>query len=229
MHVEPNSHFYTMLEQLITSIELDIQWHAVKKLKGDNQIENDDYPVVDMYEPLTPEYLIIGLCNSQKHGYEIKFNPKNIKEKHTGVYFGDIAGMKEYLRIYRDNLEPNWTLKNFKEILEESINNGYNLDNGIKMERTEVYKCLDTERDYQDLKWSTRRTLDGTPDEEKPPAEWISYIEYHVSAAKNEVYVLDTPAALAHVRKVAALAVRCLELHGCPERVIPEELLSEQE
>jgi len=112
--------------------------------------------------------------------------------------------------------------------LNNTLNNGYNLNNGIKMERTEVYKCLDTERDYQDLRWSTRRTADGTPDEEKPPAEWINYIEYHVTAAKNEVYKLDTEEALAHVRKVAALAVRCLELHGCPEREIPDELLNGQ-
>ena len=224
VHTVPNSHFYTRLEQLITSIEFDIKWQEERE----ERIKTADHPIVDMYEPLTPEYLIIGLCNSQKHGYEIKFNPKNIKEKHTGVYFGDIAGMKEYLRIYRDNLEPNWRLEHFKEILEESINNGYNLDNGIKMERTEVYKRLDTERDYQDLRWSPRREKNDTPDEEKPPAEWINYIEHHVTEAKREVYFLNDEEALAHVRKVAALAVRCLELHGCPERVIPEELLNEE-
>ena len=94
--------------------------------------------------------------------------------------------------------------------------------------RTEIYKRLDTERDYQDLRWTPRREANGTPDEEKPVAEWVNYIEYHVSAAKNEVYHLNTEEALAHVRKVAALAVRCLELHGCPERVIPEELLNQE-
>ena len=93
------------------------------------------------------------------------------------------------------------------------------------MERSEVYKRLDTERDYQDLRWSPRREKNDTPDAEKPTAEWINYIEYHIAKAKEEVYLLEDEEALAHVRKVAALAVRCLELHGCPERVIPEDLL----
>lgn len=37
--------------------------------------------------------------------------------------------------------------------------------------------------------------------------------------------MLNSEEALAHVRKVAALAVRCLEIHGCPERIIPDNLL----
>lgn len=95
------------------------------------------------------------------------------------------------------------------------------------MERSEVYRNIDVERDYQDLRWGTRRRTEGTPDEEKPVAEWINYIEFHIGEAKREVYHLNTEEALAHVRKVAGLAVRALELHGCPEREIPEELLNE--
>lgn len=94
------------------------------------------------------------------------------------------------------------------------------------MERNEVYKCLDVERNYQDLRWSPRREANGTPDEQKPPAEWINYIEYHISKAKERIYHLSDEEALAEVRKVAALAVRCLELHGCPKRIIPNELLN---
>ena len=96
------------------------------------------------------------------------------------------------------------------------------------MERSEVYDRIDTERDYQDLRWSPRREANDTPDEEKPPAEWLNYMEYHLDAGKVEVYKLNDDEALAHVRKVAALAVRCLELHGCPERVIPEDLQNEE-
>ena len=121
-----------------------------------------------------------------------------------------------------------WTLKDLVFRIQNTLKNGYDLKCVRKMERTEVYKKLDTERDYQDLRWGERRRVEGTPDEEKPVAEWINYIEYHVSAAKNEVYHLNTEEALAHVRKVAALAVRCLELHGCPDRVIPEELLEQE-
>ena len=88
------------------------------------------------------------------------------------------------------------------------------------MERKEIYSRIDGERDYQDANWGSRRQADGTPDEEKPVAEWINYIEYHLSKAKERVYRLDTEGATAEVRKVAALAVRAMEIHGCPERVV---------
>jgi hypothetical protein len=91
------------------------------------------------------------------------------------------------------------------------------------MRRTEVYSRIDGERDYQDKTWVARRTLEGTPDEEKPVAEWINYIEYHLSKAKERVYHLDTQGALAEVRKVAALAVRTMEIHGCPERIVEND------
>ncbi len=88
------------------------------------------------------------------------------------------------------------------------------------MERQEIYKRIDSERDYQDANWGMRRQADGTPDEEKPVAEWINYMEYHISRAKDRVYHLDTEGATAELRKVAALAVRAMEIHGCPERVV---------
>ena len=97
------------------------------------------------------------------------------------------------------------------------------------MERSEVYDRIDVERQYQDLRWTPRRAANGVADSEKPPAEWINYMEFHLNEAKKEVYMLNDEEALAQVRKVAALAVRCMELHGCPERVIPEELLNEQD
>jgi hypothetical protein len=87
------------------------------------------------------------------------------------------------------------------------------------MERKEIYNRIDTERDYQDANWGMRRQADGTPDEEKPVAEWINYMEYHISRAKDRVYHLDTEGAAHELRKVAALAVRAMEIHGCPERI----------
>ena len=86
------------------------------------------------------------------------------------------------------------------------------------MERKDVYGCIDGERNYQDEVWGVRRSLDNTPDEDKPVAEWINYIEYHLSKAKDKVYHLNTKEALEELRKVAALAVRAMEIHGCPER-----------
>jgi hypothetical protein len=46
-------------------------------------------------------------------------------------------------------------------------------------------------------------------------------MEYHISKAKEHVYHLDSVGALAEIRKVGALAVRTMEIHGCPERVMP--------
>jgi hypothetical protein len=86
------------------------------------------------------------------------------------------------------------------------------------MERKEVYKIIDGERNYQDETWVAHRTADGTPDEEKPVAEWINYIEYHLGKAKDRVYHLDTKGALEEIRKVTALGVRTMEIHGCPAR-----------
>ena len=49
-------------------------------------------------------------------------------------------------------------------------------------------------------------------------------MEYHIAKAKEQVYLLEDEEALAEIRKVVALGVRALMIHGCPERVIPEEL-----
>jgi len=100
--------------------------------------------------------------------------------------------------------------------------------NKINMEKQEVYNRVDGELKYQDLRWVPRREANGTPDEAKPPAEWINYMEFHIAEAKKEVYHLNDNEALAQIRKVVALGVRALMIHGCPERVIPEDLLDDK-
>jgi hypothetical protein len=100
----------------------------------------------------------------------------------------------------------------------------YNLTNGLKMERTDVYKRIDAERKYQDLRWNSALREGDVPDEEKPVAEWLNYIEYHLSKAKDCNYHLSKNDALEELRKVAALAVRAMEIHGCPERRMPDSI-----
>ena len=193
MRVVPNSHFWTDLNQTLNSIET-----------------NPD--------ELTPEYLKIGLSNSKKNGYELKLF-KNINMTQTIRQFShtvflsidDIIGYADFMHF---------NLSDLKIRIQDTLHYGLNLTNGLKMQRQEIYKNIDGERDYQDKNWGTRRQMDGTPDEEKPVAEWINYIEYHISKAKNRVYHLDTEGATAELRKVAALAVRAMEIHGCPERII---------
>jgi len=168
-------------------------------------------------DELTPEYIITGLKNTLKNEMEIKLIGEPVN---AGAFFTSIKNMIEYVE------KPDFNLESFIVIVGNTLKSNIDLKFKHKMNREEVYDRIDTERDYQDLKWSPRREKNNTPDESKPPAEWINYIEYHISKAKNEVYLLNDDLALAEVRKVAALAVRCLEIHGCPEREIPEDLLN---
>lgn len=87
------------------------------------------------------------------------------------------------------------------------------------MERKLIYQIIDGERNYQDNKWTNVNVESGIPDDEKSVAEWINYMEYHISRAKEAVYHLNTEAALAEMRKVIALGIRAMEINGCPERV----------
>ena len=214
VHIVPDSHFWSDLNQLINAIEFDINWHNTKEEKEDLIVS------VNMYKPLSKEYLMVGLKNSLKNGYEIKYNKKYKTKTSSFLYFNSINDIIKNIETNNNELSLGILLK----VLQSTLNNGYNFKNNKKMERKDVYDRLDTERKYQDLRWSTRRTTNGTPDEEKPPAEWINYMEYHLSKAKDAVYHLQTDDALAEVRKVIALGVRCMELHGCPERVIPPNL-----
>lgn len=86
------------------------------------------------------------------------------------------------------------------------------------MKRSEIYKAIDEERRHQDLKWNDRNTKSEIPDNEKSIAEWIIYMEAHLNKSKEMVYKLDKNAALAELRKVVALGVRAMEIHGCPSR-----------
>ncbi len=98
------------------------------------------------------------------------------------------------------------------------------LKNGLKMEKNDVYNRIDGELDYQIIKWTERNIINGVPDEEKDVPEWINYIEFHLSKAKNAIYRLNKEAALAELRKVTALGVKCMMIHGCPERKLPVQI-----
>ena len=221
-HVVPDSHMWTCFEGLKVSVDQDIEYHATTKERK-KRYKKSKYTIIDCYKPLTFEYIIIGLKNAMRRGYVIKQVNKN-----TGWTFPPESLTLQYFINCLENEDG--TMLGLQMMLTNYIQCGYNMKKykiKIKMKRKTDYKQIDTERQYQDLKWSTRRTLDGTPDDQKPPAEWINYMEHHISAAKKGVYDLDSEEALAQVRKVVALGVRCLELHGCPEREIPEELLNQ--
>jgi hypothetical protein len=209
MQTIPNSHYWTDLKQIVYSIE-----HELERQKYESEKHpEDEYTVRYVGEHLTKDYILIGLGNSLTHGYKFKlFSEETFINWKGLILFTSLEDMIEYVQSEKFNFED------FRDMINNTINAGFNLTNGMKMERTEIYKRLNGERDYQDAKWGSRRQMDGTPDEEKPVAEWINYMEYHIAKAKERVYHLDTEGATAEIRKVTALGVRAMEIHGCPER-----------
>lgn len=77
--------------------------------------------------------------------------------------------------------------------------------------RSEAYAAIDTERSYQDVKWGPL-----FDDNEWSVGDWLIFIERYVDEAKNSIG--NDNAALDSVRKVAGLAVACMEHHGAPKR-----------
>ena len=164
-------------------------------------------------ERMTKEYLIIGLKNTIKREYEI--NQGGSKEhRYSIAIFSTIEDMIKY--IDRDY----YTQETFCTVVRNNLNYGFDLKRKVVLDRTDVYKCIDAERNYQDMRWNTNLRKNEVPDNEKSVAEWINYIEFHLQKAKNAVYHLQTQEALAEIRKVSALGVRTMEIHGAPERII---------
>lgn len=85
------------------------------------------------------------------------------------------------------------------------------------IERKDVYSAIDDERDYQD---SLRKDVynDTKEDSEKSLADFIIYIEYTLNRCKESSYFLKDRDVLSYMRKIAALAVACMETHGVVER-----------
>lgn len=86
--------------------------------------------------------------------------------------------------------------------------------------REEVYRCIDTERDYQDGLASTSET-----DGHHTIAEFLLYMDDYMREAKTIASRTWGPSAgpktLDFVRKVTALGVACMEQNGTVDRVVP--------
>lgn len=88
------------------------------------------------------------------------------------------------------------------------------------MTRKEVYSLIDEEREYQD-------TIVGNKYNQSlhPVAAEILMMEDYISRARKMwTDSKGDEAALDHIRKVAGLAVRCIEHHGAPSRTLKTQL-----
>jgi hypothetical protein len=78
-----------------------------------------------------------------------------------------------------------------------------------KVTRTEVYSVINGERDYQDRKWVK------FDDAKWSVGDWLIFIQRYVDEAESK---LGYPEALDSIRKIAGLAVACMEYNGAPKR-----------
>lgn len=80
------------------------------------------------------------------------------------------------------------------------------------MERSEVYKLIDDERDYQNQ--NPRHD-----DSAAHPSDWLIFIEKHLNKAKDRIYNLEPNNTMEQIRIIAALAVAAMENNLTRSRV----------
>ena len=86
--------------------------------------------------------------------------------------------------------------------------------------REEVYDAVDSERSYQQTMWDG---YNGEPDNPLEVGEFLTLLEEYVAQARAtwcKERTKEAPDSLNAVRKVAGIAVNCMEQHGAPHRVI---------
>lgn len=91
-----------------------------------------------------------------------------------------------------------------------------------KIPRSEVYAAIDSEREYQDRLGCDRTELCDIPVEERfrSVAEYIVMLQTYVQQATNEwTKNAGDEDALHQIRKIAGIAVHCMEDNGAPKRV----------
>jgi hypothetical protein len=90
----------------------------------------------------------------------------------------------------------------------------------MRMTREEVYKLIDGERAYQDSLWNPETTPSGG---RHSPAEWLVHIQdyaqeaMHIGTRESDETAYDKQLAI--IRKIAGMAVACMEDHGAPVRL----------
>lgn len=104
------------------------------------------------------------------------------------------------------------------------------------MDRDDVYKVLDGEREYQEHQWGEHGVKRQLPAQgstnvatESSPrhgvGEWLTYMEHYLAEARRELTTQHSHVPGLHMlRKAVALGIACFEQHGVPTRA--EEMRS---
>ena len=80
--------------------------------------------------------------------------------------------------------------------------------------RAAVYHAIDTERTYQDKRWGGH-----DHDVRKSVGDFVVYMDYYMGLLKKALSTETDPGpALDQLRKVTALGVACMEVHGASRR-----------
>jgi len=89
------------------------------------------------------------------------------------------------------------------------------------MKREDVYKLIDGERDYQEIRWSLS-TQKGP--HIHTPEEWIIYMEDYINEAKHLLSrnaIPDCyPQAMEILRKVTAMGICAMEQNETKPRIV---------
>lgn len=100
-----------------------------------------------------------------------------------------------------------------KSVVMEDLNK----DRKKMVKRQEVYQVVDGERDYQDeLGMGPDGRTDGQP---KSVGDYLTLLDVYLRKAQDAYAGRPGNVPSLHeVRKVAGIAVQCMEVHGAPER-----------
>lgn len=94
----------------------------------------------------------------------------------------------------------------------------------MAIKRDEVYRILDGERNYQDVKYPAVPNGDGTPGYSASPEGFLLVIEELSAQARAVVTQGSLPplgngaVVMEYIRKIGATAVRAMEQYGAPQR-----------
>jgi hypothetical protein len=92
------------------------------------------------------------------------------------------------------------------------------LANSKPMKREDVYRAIDSERDYQDSMWSDTAS-DGEPGEgERSRDEFALYIAAYTADLVQTCKNFNETEKTEIMRKIAGLCVACMEQHGVNNR-----------